>query len=238
VPVAWTDPANPDYRREFDLYQGDTVQITKNFSVKQTGKRIDLTNSDIAVVRAANPGSETRDATLELEIVRRSGNVVIELTKPEQSAHLRLHYAGHLFKVQGDSLPVPPVYLYTPGQTLESVYMANTRTKGKTRTRIVVPAAEVMSDLEDRQLEAGGTLDERAEVLKAMTKQWQRVLQDVPAITLARKSGMAQSQNCARIAYSSRASQGELGERKMARPRMTPDPQMLRPIDGELVRAA
>jgi len=193
VAVAWTDPAKPDYRREFDLYQGDTVQITKNFSVKQTGKRIDLTNSDIALVKAANPGPETRDATLELEIIRRGGNVVIELTKPEQMAHLRLHYAGHLFKVQGDSLTVPPVHLYTPGETLESVYMANTRAKGKARTRIVVPAAEVVPDLEDRQREAGGTLDERAEVLKAMTKQWQRVIQDVPAITLARQAGIGQA---------------------------------------------
>jgi hypothetical protein len=68
--------------------------------------------------------------------------------------------------------------------------MANTRAKGKARTRIVVPAAEVLPDLEDRQRESGGTLDGRAEVLKAMTKQWQRVIQDVPAITLARQAGI------------------------------------------------
>jgi hypothetical protein len=162
VTVEWTDPQNPTYKREFDVYSGDVVQFSKNFSVKQDGKRIDISNGDVAMIRKARPGLDGKDATLEVELIRKGGNKFVELTKPKQLGNCRLNYAGHAFKVQGSNSTCDPVYLDTPNSTLESIYMANTRGRNLARTRSVVALDELIPDLNERKAEFTAKEQEKA----------------------------------------------------------------------------
>lgn len=220
VQVSWIDPQNPNYQREFDIYKGDLVQITANFTVTSGGKRIEFSNGDIVRIAKAQHGTAGATARVEVELLGKAGNPIVELAKPKQLEALRLQYCGHDFKIQGDSILADPVMLDSPNTTLESAYMANSRGKGWARTHTVVALDEIVPDLDEQladlrteQKKALKALGKGKEptatvvariakhgqseeefiqkvALEGLTKRWQRTVEDIPAITLARQQGI------------------------------------------------
>ena len=176
--VEWHDPQNPSYIREFGLHAGDQVAITQKLWLTEDGKRTVVKNGTLAEI--TNVDTENHSLTLKL----RDGAEHTLQHKNHLHA-LRLAYASHHFKTQGDSLAADLIHLATPGEDLSTAYVAHSRTKTGHKTLTVAAIRDFVPDLDDRGVEvAPEEYNPQKWALEALATSWHRTPEHSAAIEL------------------------------------------------------